>query len=105
MRKPTRWDAQVPAIFWANAAWKAAHPDAWQMLQANARRPLMHADLVPTLLAAADIAYRDKRRLPVNLLAEPVAPRERFVEKALQVRVGWQTLLRDAEQSAFPRGD
>jgi glucan phosphoethanolaminetransferase (alkaline phosphatase superfamily) len=101
LRKPTRWASQVPAIFWANDAWKAAHPEAWRMLQVNATQPLMHADLVPTLLSAAGIRYRDRRWMAVDLLVAPVPPRERLVQKSPNVAVRWNELLRDA-QSPVP---
>jgi glucan phosphoethanolaminetransferase (alkaline phosphatase superfamily) len=99
LRRPTRWDIHVPAIFWANAAWKAAHPAAWRMLQANARQPLMHADMVPTVLAAAGIRYRDTRPQAANLLAAPVPQRERIVQKALGFTTSWELLVREAEEN------
>src|SRR5205085_1522366 len=89
LRRPTRWTMRVPAIFWANRAWQEAHPAEWRMLQANATQPLMHADMVPTLLAAAGIRYEDRRRLPANLLAAPVPPRARVVQKSLGFTVDW----------------
>jgi glucan phosphoethanolaminetransferase (alkaline phosphatase superfamily) len=96
-RRPTRWEIQVPAVFWANAAWKSAHPDAWRMLQANTKQPLMHADMVPTLLAAAGIRYRDRRPFAANLLAAPVPPRERIVQKDFGLTTDWNALVREAD--------
>ncbi len=96
LHQPTRWAIRVPAIFWANPAWRAAHPAEWRMLQANASQPLMHVDMVPTLLSAAGIRYDDRRRLPANLLAAPVPPRERLVQKSLGFTTDWDSLLHDA---------
>jgi glucan phosphoethanolaminetransferase (alkaline phosphatase superfamily) len=96
MRRPTRWDTRVPAIFWANAAWRAAHPQQWARLQAQASLPLMHADMVPTFLAAAGVAYDDPRKLAIDLLDAPVPPRERTVQQGLGSVVAWDTLMREA---------
>jgi glucan phosphoethanolaminetransferase (alkaline phosphatase superfamily) len=97
LRHPTRWDIQVPAIFWANSTWRRAHPEQWSMLKSNATAPLMHADLVPTLLGAAGIAYEEPRREVVNLLAQPVPVRKRLVQKSLGAVTDWPTLLGEAE--------
>lgn len=96
LRHPTVWDSRVPAVFWANAAWKAAHPAQWAQLEANARAPLMHADLVPTLLAAAQIRYQDTQRPAADLLKEPVRPRQRVVQKAIGAAIPWEEMVREA---------
>ncbi|MBC5782760.1 sulfatase-like hydrolase/transferase [Ramlibacter sp. USB13] len=100
LRHPTRWDTHVPAVFWANAAWKAAHPQAWAQLSANTRAPLMHADLVPTLLGAAQVRYRERPRPAVNLLQQPVPARQRVVQKALGAVSAWDTLVFEAGEPA-----
>ena len=96
MRQPTRWDARVPAIFWANDAWRAAHPQQWARLQAQVAAPLMHADMVPTFLAAAGVAYDEPRPLAIDLLDATVPPRERTIQRALGSVTDWQTLVREA---------
>jgi len=96
LRTPTRWDTHVPAIFWANAAWRAAHPQAWANLQAQAREPLMHADMVPTFLAAGGVRYDDARKLAIDLLDARVPRRERTIERGLGRVVDWETLVREA---------
>jgi len=67
------------------------------MLKSNATAPLMHADLVPTLLGAAGIAYEEPRREVVNLLAQPVPVRKRLVQKSLGAVTDWPTLLGEPE--------
>ena len=99
LRHPTRWDTQVPAVFWANDAWRATHAAQWARLQAQLGAPLMHADMVPTLLAAADVRYTDARRVPVDLLATPVPPRDRLVQVKLGETVSWRTLVDDAREA------
>ena len=96
LRHPTRWDIRVPAVFWANDAWKRAHAGEWAMLEKNAGAPLMHADMVPTFLAAAGIRYDEPRRIVVDLLDREVPPRERIVEESLGSATDWQALVREA---------
>jgi glucan phosphoethanolaminetransferase (alkaline phosphatase superfamily) len=95
-RSPTRWDIRVPAVFWANEAWRSTHAAQWAHLESQVGRPLMHADLVPTLLAAADVRYQEPRRLAVNLLAADVPARRRVVQRSLGAVVDWETLESDA---------
>jgi len=96
LRHPSRWDIQVPMLFWANPAWRQRQPQAWAQLQANRDAPLMHADLVPTLLGAAGIQYVETRDGVVNLLAKPVAtPRRRLVQRSLGATTDWETLLHE----------
>jgi glucan phosphoethanolaminetransferase (alkaline phosphatase superfamily) len=96
LRTPTRWDTHVPAIFWANDAWRAAHPQQWARLQAQVALPLMHADMVPTFLAAAGVVYEDGRPLAIDLLDARVPPRQRTIQRALGAVTDWDTLVRDA---------
>lgn len=96
LRTPTRWDTHVPALFWANDAWRAAHPRQWARLQAQVGKPLMHADMAPTFLAAAGVAYDDRRPLATDLLDAPVPPRQRTIQRALGSVVDWDTLVREA---------
>jgi glucan phosphoethanolaminetransferase (alkaline phosphatase superfamily) len=101
-RRPTQWDTHVPAIFWANAAWRDAHAAQWARLRSQVRAPLMHADLVPTLLDAAGVRYDEPRTLPVDLLARDVPPRTRIVQRRLDATIPWQTLV-DEARAAGPR--
>ncbi|MBW8757152.1 MAG: sulfatase-like hydrolase/transferase [Burkholderiales bacterium] len=101
-RHPTQWDTHVPAIFWANAAWRDTHAAQWARLQSQAHAPLMHADLVPTLLDAAGVRYDEPRTLPVDLLARPVPARTRIVQRMLDAVIPWQTLV-DEARAAGPR--
>ena len=82
MRRPSRWDSQVPAIFWANAAWRERHPAQWRRLESRCHAPLMHADLVPTFLDAAGVRYDEEepRTEVVDLLTRPVPARRRVVQ-------------------------
>jgi glucan phosphoethanolaminetransferase (alkaline phosphatase superfamily) len=96
LRQPTRWDIRVPAIFWANDAWRAAHPAQWIQLQAQAAAPLMHADMVPTFLAAAGVAYEDGRPLAVDLLDVRLPARTRTIQRASGAVVDWETPEREA---------
>jgi glucan phosphoethanolaminetransferase (alkaline phosphatase superfamily) len=98
LRHPTVWDSHVPAVFWANAAWKAAHPAQWAQLQANVQAPLMHADVVPTLLGAAQVRYQDTQRPAVDLLAHAVPQRRRVVQSALGAAVAWDALVSEAAE-------
>ena len=99
LRHPTRWDVRVPAIFWANDAWRAAHPRQWALLQAQASSPLMHADMVPTFLAAAGVAYEEPRPLAIDLLDARVPPRRRTIQRALGAVIDWDTLVREASEA------
>jgi glucan phosphoethanolaminetransferase (alkaline phosphatase superfamily) len=95
MRRPSTWDTQVPAVFWANAAWRAAHPTQWRHLAAQMHAPLMHADLVPTFLAAADVRYDEPREDVADLLTQPVPERQRIVQLTFGKTITWPAL--DAE--------
>ena len=96
LRSPTRWDIRVPAIFWANDAWRSAHPRQWANLQAQATAPLMHADMVPTFLAAAGVTYDEPRKGAIDLLDATVPARQRTVQRAQGVTTDWDTLVREA---------
>lgn|GEM_PF-1372858 len=95
-RYPTRWDSHVPAIFWANDAWRRVHAGQWARLAAQKSLPLMHMDLVPTLLDAAGVHYDEPRTQAVDLLAQPVPVRQRLVQVAPGRTVDWQTLSDEA---------
>ena len=95
-RHPTQWDIHVPAIFWANEAWRSTHAAQWARLQSQMAAPLMHADLVPTLLDAAGVRYEDSRTLPVDLLAQTVPARRRVVQPSLDATIAWDTLVDEA---------
>lgn len=99
LRTPSLWDTRVPAVFWANAAWKAAHPQRWRQLQRNLSEPLMHADIVPTLLQAADIRVQDGRDQAINLLVRAVPARERLVQSAIGSTVRFEALREAAERA------
>jgi glucan phosphoethanolaminetransferase (alkaline phosphatase superfamily) len=94
--KATRWDTRVPAVFWANAAWRATHAAQWAMLRSDVSAPLMHADLVPTLLDAADVRYAEPRTLSADLLRAPPPARQRVVQTALGATVPWDALVDEA---------
>ena len=96
LRQATSWDTHVPAVFWANRAWRDAHPRQWAHLAAQMGQPLMHIDVVPTLLDAADVRYDDPRALAVDLLARPVPARQRVVQLALGRTIAWQALVDEA---------
>jgi len=96
MTNPTRWDVRVPAIFWANDAWRAAHPAQWANLQAQAVAPLMHADMIPTFLAAGGVAYDEPRKLAIDLLDASVPARRRTIQRELGATTDWDTLVREA---------
>jgi len=102
LRRPTRWDTRVPAVFWANAAWRSAHADGWKHLASQIDRPLMHADLVPTIMAAADVRYDEPRAAAVDLLAHDVPPRRRIVQQSYGMVVDSTDL--DAEARAAGPG-
>ncbi len=105
LRHPSVWDSHVPAVFWANAAWKAAHPAQWAQLEANTHAPLMHADVVPTMLAAAQVRYQETRRGAVDLLAKPVPVRQRVVQKAVGAAVSWDALVLEAAEHRLAAGN
>jgi glucan phosphoethanolaminetransferase (alkaline phosphatase superfamily) len=83
LREPTRWDTRVPLIVHANAAWRERHPAQWEQLSANRSARVMHADVVPTLLGAAGIAYEEPRRHVADLTAVTPGPRTRWVLRRL----------------------
>ena len=94
--RATRWDTRVPAVFWANAAWRATHAAQWAMLRSDVSAPLMHADLVPTLMDAADVRYTEPRALSADLLRGPPPARQRVVQTAPGATVSWDALLEEA---------
>lgn len=97
LRFPTRWDIQVPMVFWANPAWRESQPDAWTRLAAARSAPLMHADLVPTLMSAARIGYQESRRGVFRLTQDAVpAQRQRLVQKSLGATTDWEHLVEAA---------
>jgi len=97
LRYPSRWDIQVPAVFWANDVWRSANPQRWSQLQANTASPLMHADLVPTLLGAAGIHYADARKTVVDLTVQAVFARKRTIQTSLGASTDWDILVRQAQ--------
>jgi glucan phosphoethanolaminetransferase (alkaline phosphatase superfamily) len=99
LRRPSRWDTQVPAIFWANAAWRTTHATRWRRLEAQIHAPLMHADLVPTFLDAAGVRYDEPRTTVVDLLAQPVPARQRVVQHTFGEVIEWQALTADAREA------
>ena len=80
---PPRWDTTVPAIIWANDQWRRDNSEKYERLLQNKDRPLMHLDLIPSFLGAANITYKDDRTLPVDLGAALVGERIRIVQKRL----------------------
>jgi len=103
LRHLTSWDTHVPAVFWANRAWRDAHPLQWGRLESQMARPLMHMDIVPTLLDAAGVRYDEPRGLAVDLLARAASPaRQRFVQAAPGRTVAWQTLVDEARAARTP---
>jgi len=99
VRRPSQWDAQVPAIFWANAAWREAHAAQWRHLEGQLHAPLMHADLVPTFLAAAGVRYDEPRETVVDLLTQAVPARRRIVQLAPGEVLDWSTLVIEARNA------
>ena len=99
---PTRWDTHVPAIFWANDAWKQAHASKWLHLKSQIHAQLMHADMVPTFMAAAGVGYDDPRGSEVvNLLETPVPARRRVIQISPGVATDWQTLVNEANTNSL----
>ncbi len=98
LARPTLWDTRVPVIVWANEAWHRAHPAQWRMLAGNVKAPLMHMDVVPTLLGAAGIRYAEPRTLPVDLGARAVPPRVRFTQLRPGRTVTLDTLGAEAQE-------
>jgi len=98
LRHPSRWDIQVPAVFWANTAWQQQQPQKWQVLKGNLNSAMMHADIVPTLLSAAGISYSDPRTNALDLLVHTIPPvRKRPVQRALGATIDWDTLVEEAK--------
>lgn len=103
LKRPTLWDTHVPLVAWSNAAWRSAHAARWQQLAANRTAPLMHMDVVPTLLGAAGIAYQEPRTLPVDLTARAVPPRARFAHLRAGQVVTLDALRQEAQDATDPR--
>ncbi len=101
-RQPSRWDIRVPAIFWANDAWRAAHPQEWARLQRHAGQPLMHADMVPTLLQAAGVRVADPRPQRLGLLQPDLGTRTRLVQTAIGTAVPFEQLEADVREPLQP---
>lgn len=68
-------------------------------LQEQIKQPLMHADVVPTLMAAADVSYDDQRKkITVDLLHDSIPPRDRIVQVTPGKTILWQTMLSEAQR-------
>jgi hypothetical protein len=91
----------VPAIFWANEAWRTTHATQWKRLAAQVREPLMHADLVPTFLDAAGVRYDEPRPGVVDLLAQQVPQRPRPVQQTSGVVLDARTLAEEAADAGL----
>ena len=84
----TRFDTHVPMVFWASEAWRRHHRTKARALSRHRNVAAMHADLVPTLLGAADIHYTDPRTEVSDLTRSiPPPPRTRWVEPRLGVAI------------------
>jgi glucan phosphoethanolaminetransferase (alkaline phosphatase superfamily) len=99
LKVPTLWDTLVPAVVWASRDWRAAHPGKWRLLSDNARSPVMHMDVAPTLLGAAGIRYQEPRSEPVDLTAEVADPRRpRYTQVRAGETMSFETLKSQAGQ-------
>ncbi len=97
---PTRWDSHVPLVFWANHTWKNSHESEWENLRQQIHRPLMHADVIPTIMAAADVSYDDPRRgTAIDLLHDHVPERNRIVQSIPGNTITWQAMVAEAQKN------
>ena len=95
---PTRWDIQVPIIFWANDRWKNGHRSQWLNLKKQIDKPLMHADIIPTMMAAVNVQYDEQRKgVAIDLLNESVPQRDRIIQTSLGNTTSWSVLLNEAK--------
>lgn len=101
LRHPSVWDVGVQIVFWANGSWKSSHATKWQQIKENLDQPLMHADVVPTLLGAADITYADTRQGVFDLTAKPVMPRTRWVQESIGKAIDWQQLAAEVTPASL----
>jgi glucan phosphoethanolaminetransferase (alkaline phosphatase superfamily) len=83
LQQPTRWDTRVPLIVHANAAWRERNAAKWTRLSGNRGAALIHADIVPTLLGAAGIAYDEPRTGVSDLTVVQPGARTRWVLRRL----------------------
>ena len=80
----TRYDTRVPMIFWASSSWRGQRTRKASALARHRSVRAMHADLVPTVLGAAGIQYRDSRPDVADLTREdPPHPRIRWASPRL----------------------
>ncbi|HMC15841.1 MAG TPA: phosphoethanolamine transferase, partial [Albitalea sp.] len=100
LKFPTLWDTRVPAIVWANTAWRRSNPERWRALVLNQCMPLMHMDFVPTILGAARIKYEEGRNLPIDLTLRLANSRKRIT----QVRSGESVTSDILDQEAWLAG-
>jgi glucan phosphoethanolaminetransferase (alkaline phosphatase superfamily) len=96
LKRPTWWDTRVPAVIWANEAWRMRHPAQWDALTRNQTAAVMHMDLVPTMLGAAGIVYARRAQGGIDLTSSDVPHRVRFTAVRQGETVDEQTLLREA---------
>ncbi len=106
LARPVQWDIHVPAIFWANNLWRQEHEQQWTSLHNKIHDPLMHMDIVPTLMAAAEVTYTEPRTRAMNLLnpEKNIISRMRTIQHTLGTTVDWETLLAESQHSR-PRND
>lgn len=50
-------ELKVPLFVYANAAYRARHPQAWRQLHGNRDKPVSHSHIFHTMAAMADIRY------------------------------------------------
>lgn len=98
LKVPTVWDTKVPSVVWGNTAWRQAYPVRWEMLSLNKNMPIMHMDLVPTMLGAAGITYTEQRGMPIDLTVHAAGSiRSRITQVRTGESVSSDMLYKDAE--------
>jgi glucan phosphoethanolaminetransferase (alkaline phosphatase superfamily) len=81
--KPSRAEAFVPLIVWANEAYQARNPDKMAAMKQNLHAPISHLDIMPSLLDLASVTYpgRQPERSFGSPSFVPRASREVFPNK------------------------
>lgn len=97
-REFTRYEIEVPLLFYANQAFAAAHPRELAAIRACANRPVSHDNISPTMLGLAGLTDPAIYLPQCDLSNRHFAPQPRFLIKNLR------EVVAEAEVRATPHG-
>lgn len=88
----TRYEIEVPMIFYANRAFADAYPGRMAAIRACASQPVGHDNLAHTLLGLAGLTDPQAYRPAYDLSKDPYVPQPRFLITSLRESVAEETI-------------